>query len=374
MNILPRLMYVFLALPINIPQSQFNKWDKLISRFIWESKKPRVRYTTLQLPKDKGGMALPNLKNYFYASQLRPLLYWCNDEYISRWKDIETSIPQYPIQASIGEREIPPQIKGQLNLFTTFTLEIWYSTVKKLKLKKEQGLLKWIAFDEKFYPGKLDPTFKSWTKKGITAICTVVKNGQMRSFQELKDAYNLQNHDFFKYLQIRDYYIRNIQENKDKIHPIIKVFTQSYNNNIKRLVLLLYCCLMESINESTQYVKAKWEKELNVEISEQMWLDMWKTTQTTTQSHSWREFTWKNQIRFFITPKITSKHKKIQQPCWRLCDNMNTNHTHIFWNCMKIQSFWGRIHSVLCKVLGYVVPPFISCVIPGTFGRICTCW
>lgn len=35
MNILPRLLYIFLAIPANIPQAQFCKWDKLISRFIW---------------------------------------------------------------------------------------------------------------------------------------------------------------------------------------------------------------------------------------------------------------------------------------------------------------------------------------------------
>ena len=111
---------------------------------------------------------------------------------------------------------------------------------------------------------------------------------------------------------------------------------------------MLSNCLMETKDESTLYVKAKWEGELNVKISDQMWLDMWKTTQITTQSLSWREFMWKNQIRFFITPKIISKQKKVQQPCWRLCDDLDTNHTHIFWNCIKIQPFWGRIHSVLC--------------------------
>ncbi len=31
--------------------------------------------------KTEGGMALPNLKKYFYAAQIRPLI-WCNDDYI----------------------------------------------------------------------------------------------------------------------------------------------------------------------------------------------------------------------------------------------------------------------------------------------------
>lgn len=39
MNIAPKLLYLFQALPINIPQNKFIAWDKLISRFIWNSKK-----------------------------------------------------------------------------------------------------------------------------------------------------------------------------------------------------------------------------------------------------------------------------------------------------------------------------------------------
>jgi hypothetical protein len=72
MNMLPRLLYLFQALQVGVPKHQFLSWDKLISLFIWDGKKPRIRYTTLQLAKHKGGMVLPNLKDYFYAAQFRP--------------------------------------------------------------------------------------------------------------------------------------------------------------------------------------------------------------------------------------------------------------------------------------------------------------
>ncbi len=55
MKILPRLLYLFQTLPIMINQNQFNEWDKMLSRYIWQGKKPRVRFKTLQLAKEKGG-------------------------------------------------------------------------------------------------------------------------------------------------------------------------------------------------------------------------------------------------------------------------------------------------------------------------------
>ena len=133
---------------------------------------------------------------------------------------------------------------------------------------------------------------------------------------------------------MRDYYIKSIKTTKDKIHPIIKLFVKAYSQAIPKAVAVLYGCLMDSRIDSTLYVKAKWEMELGEEIPEGISYDMWNAHQITAQSLKWREFSWKNLIRYFITPKIKSKQLNAQQPCWRLCNHMNPDHTHIFWRCI----------------------------------------
>lgn len=75
MNILPRLHYLFLLLPVEIPPKQFMVCDGMISRFLWEGKNHRIRYATLQRPKEKGGMSLPNLKLYFLQLTCTELQY-----------------------------------------------------------------------------------------------------------------------------------------------------------------------------------------------------------------------------------------------------------------------------------------------------------
>lgn len=40
-----RSLYLFTTLPVEVPLKQFREWDKHLSRFIWNNKKPRVRYT-----------------------------------------------------------------------------------------------------------------------------------------------------------------------------------------------------------------------------------------------------------------------------------------------------------------------------------------
>ncbi len=111
MNILPRLLFLFQALPIEIPKRQFDEWKKLISRFIWKSGRPRVCFNTLQLPKDQGGRGLPSLDDYYKAAQLRHLVCWCNDEYSAKRKDFEQSQLELPLQVLLGDRHFQKTVK-----------------------------------------------------------------------------------------------------------------------------------------------------------------------------------------------------------------------------------------------------------------------
>lgn len=72
-QILPRFLFLFKALPIYIESSMFKKWDSIITKFIWNSRKPRIKTKVLKLPKEMGGLNLPNLQAYYQASQVQSI-------------------------------------------------------------------------------------------------------------------------------------------------------------------------------------------------------------------------------------------------------------------------------------------------------------
>ena len=267
MNILPRLLYLFQSLPVPIPQKQFMEWDKWISRFIWGGKKPRIRYKTLQLPKDKGGMALPSLIEYFNAAQIRPLTCWCNKAYEARWKDIEIESGGGQILNLLANKELFLKLQNDLNPIIKFTIEIWNVIIKKYKLEKERKILGWLAYDSNFKPGTCDKGFKQWEQKGITAVCTIIENGKMQSFENLRKKYDLDKHEFFRYLQVRDYYDKEIKT--DSMSEVIKIMVQSYENKKCRVISALYQALMTGKQLSTLYLKEKWEAGFGVEVTEE---------------------------------------------------------------------------------------------------------
>ena len=87
MNVLPRLLYLFQNIPAELPKGKFQELDKLISRFIWQGKRPRICCKTLQLAKDKEGLSFPNIKNHYQAVQVNILVNICNPSYEAKWKE-----------------------------------------------------------------------------------------------------------------------------------------------------------------------------------------------------------------------------------------------------------------------------------------------
>src|SRR4029434_7568852 len=125
------------------------------------------------------------------------------------------------------------------------------------------------------------------------------------------------------------------------------------NSNCTKVISRFYENIMECKGKLTLYVKSKWEDEVNVEITVE---DMCAIQHTSTRSHQWRVFNWKNLIRFFITTKIQSKKSTSHQPCWSQCGSLNAHHSNIFWSCEGVKCFWESVHSVLIAVLGYEIP------------------
>jgi hypothetical protein len=60
MDIFPKAIYRFNAIPIKIPTQFFKKLERAICKFIWNNEKPRMAKTLLNDIRISGGM--PDLK------------------------------------------------------------------------------------------------------------------------------------------------------------------------------------------------------------------------------------------------------------------------------------------------------------------------
>lgn len=357
MNVLPRFLFLFQALPVEVTKNQLSEWEKIISRFIWLGKKPRVRFKTLQLSKENGGMAVPNLKDYFYSAQIKPLINLCNPNYQARWKDIEVLMLKLPLQAILGNKDLEKNIKVE-NPWLQSSLKSWSNAKDEYKLHDSLKIIRWCAYDPDFKPNQIDTGFRSWILKGITTQYSLTDKGVIiKDFQTLKNSHNLEKQDFYRYLQLRHYINREIHFPLDVQEPVLKEILNSYNGKSKKgLISRLYKGFMSKKSFSTQYVKIKWEKEGTIIISDEEWRSCCTSVWKCTNSHSWKEFSWKCLIRFFITPK-QKRHCTGEEPkCWRQCGSQDANHWHIFWDCPIIAQFWKDVHKNMESIFNVILP------------------
>lgn len=156
MNVLPGLLYLFQMLPIEIPKQVFDNLHKSTSKFIWHKKRPRIRLKTLQLSKLNGGLGLPNLKYYFWAAQMKPLVAWIKNNTNSRWLNIEKGCSTL---RKGSEHELSFTFfrcaHKQLAEWTKNTLKIWSKIQSAFGLPKSISLLTSIGSIKTFAPNKV---------------------------------------------------------------------------------------------------------------------------------------------------------------------------------------------------------------------------
>ena len=88
-------------------------------------------------------------------------------------------------------------------------------------------------------------TYRSWANVGITALCTIIiKEGEMLSFQEIKDIFGVRNPDLFRYLHMRDYYEKEIKKKDGEVHPLIKIPVTSYYREIPKAFFFINIILV----------------------------------------------------------------------------------------------------------------------------------
>lgn len=192
---LPRFIYVMQNTPYPIPVEVFKCIRQEVNK-LWDGGAPRIAQNKLTKGVYDGGLALPDIRLYYWASQL---------QVINDWVYADTAEPAYRV-----DRSIMPQGNCEHLLYTKRLHKTWpvHTTVVVQSWKEANKFLGWTDKLTDKTPLWVGDTlkevasltgFKGWKLIGIDYLGDVWWGSSPRSFDYLQKEYDLQDTQHFQY-------------------------------------------------------------------------------------------------------------------------------------------------------------------------------
>lgn len=350
MNILPRLNFLFAMLPLSPPQTLFPDLKRLISAFVWNNKRPRIKISLLQQPKPKGGLSLPDLKLYFWAFQIKSLRVWMDKNSKVTWRSLEDqSVFPYHLEDILFTGKPKGQSKTKYNFIVLNLLNIWHDIEtymgNSLRLTEQSP----IWNNHNLMTGNEPFTCKSWLDKGVSHLKHIFNENGLRTFQDLQHSYSLPGTSYFMYLRLRSAlraYGVPWGENLTP-HPLLKWLLSFFYRSVSPIYgeLLAHTC-------KPPPVTLIWDRELSKYGSTPNWTWIWEGIPTVSKNPAHQLILFKLIHRAYTTPYLLHKMGRITSP---LCTHCNTQqigtYMHMFWECSPISRFWDFVSKTISDVI-----------------------
>lgn len=285
MNIMPKLLYLFQKLPLPPPSNLFTQLKKLFVGFLWNNRRSRTRLSLLYLPYDRGGLKCPNPLLYYWAAQLRTLLFYFTEGEAPKWKEMEEPELCLPLPTYLYSAKVKTLKKKTKNPIVRNMIVVWSKVKKYLGEPFSLSIFSPIWGNESFTLGKADGGFKLWAQRRLGKTGDLYDSQKvLMTFEELVEKFQIPRHHFFKYLQLRSF-IRTQQNQLLRI-PSLPTLEKLMEMKCRERgsISKIYKFLLDGCTETATGRLEAWRNDLNEDISKEEWEEVCAKAQSRTSN------------------------------------------------------------------------------------------
>uniref|UniRef100_A0A8C5M042 Reverse transcriptase domain-containing protein n=1 Tax=Leptobrachium leishanense TaxID=445787 RepID=A0A8C5M042_9ANUR len=352
MNILPRFLYLFQALPIFLPRSFFISLRTQITRYIWRGKRARISFAEMARPVGRGGLGMPHFQYYYLASMFSILYHFSKPTAHRRWIEILQATSGFPL-ASLPWQTASLQALGLANHpILTPILKLWRKHGLELGLTAESSPLTPVTHNPLFPPGITGELLGLGREMPYLPVNQIVENGALLPLNVLISPTQSTFAHAFNYTQLRHFFHSDLREAAAgrTLTPFESIC--SATRGTESIVSVIQTYLTEGGYSSDSPRLAKWEEELGRDIDPQEWYKAFLLTFYASRSMTIREQNCKLFLRWYMTPAQLHRISPSEPAsCWR-CLGDKGDYLHIWWSCPRLRSYWGEVAAHIKEITG----------------------
>uniref|UniRef100_A0A803J592 Reverse transcriptase domain-containing protein n=1 Tax=Xenopus tropicalis TaxID=8364 RepID=A0A803J592_XENTR len=339
MFIQPKMLYILWHSPIRIPKKTFTKIHSQFTKFIWGTSRARLRLSTLMRPRDKGGLALPDMYMYYLAAQLTHISPMIHNELspplFQLWSQATNGMetPWHALLIKHINNEHLPITALQCAVLSTAHKLIKYTGYPPQMPIWQNAILPKMA--------QCNPS-KVWQTLGITTLGDVWENGQTIPFSTLQKDRHLPTNQWLTYHKLKtalttrwpgtDLEVNNSQVLESLLNP-----TQ------KGKMSTLYKLLSKPVYSNTELgSRARWEEELG-SISDDQWDWVLETPKIVSFSQRHKLLQLYTIHRAYYTVQRLHVMKVVSSPYCHRCKTEIATLVHTLWGCTHLKAYWDGV-------------------------------
>uniref|UniRef100_A0A803TA48 Reverse transcriptase zinc-binding domain-containing protein n=1 Tax=Anolis carolinensis TaxID=28377 RepID=A0A803TA48_ANOCA len=342
MKILPKFLFLFQTLPVNIPTNLLKKWDNSMKQWVVGGNKNRIANFLYYSKQEMGGWGAPSLGIYYEASQLARLLEF-ELEGSKKWVQTEKEANNWQRGTLLGERIDRKDLKN-LKAGPCFSmLLIWKKWQNKLQINKIDPFpLETLENKDKTFTNLI----RALKENGFKRIGDIMNpKGEILKWDKIKDKCGQGNWIAWLGLSSKAQAMKRREVVETPLDRIIKRKIEID----KGITGLLYDVLITLTYNTKITIIDNWKQEKN--FTEKL-IGTWIDNIPKIKHIRIKETQRKIISKWYRTPlQVAHITGNTSNKCWHNCGEIGT-FSHMWWDCRKIQNFYRKIRKIMEEIIG----------------------